>query len=76
MTAAQFLEERNALMTALYECDHRLRFLFGQDYTNRVYAESLELLELRADLASQIVLAGGDPGPDPTDTRTDKTRAM
>ena len=66
MTAAETLAARNDLILCLRDVDAKLRALFGQKHSNRVYAECLELLDLRYELAYDLVCMGGDPGDDPT----------
>lgn len=66
MTAAETLAKRNDVMLCLRDVDGKLESLFGQKHSNRVYAECLELLDIRYELAYELVCMGGDPGVDPT----------
>ena len=67
MSAAELLASRNEVILSLRAVDKRLGELFCFPHTHRAYAESLNLLDLRADLAADLVRLGGDPGVDPVD---------
>ena len=76
MTAAAKLAERNITIAELKATESALDSLFAQPFSNRVYAQCQELLDNREFLAGQVVMLGGDPGPNPVDRYMSETRAM
>lgn len=76
MTAAERLDARNDVILSIADIDEKLSGLFTGTTSYRAVAEARELLDIRLELAVDLIAMGGQPGPAPVQLSGGKAVAV